>query len=453
MESRIAHRSFGPVLFALALGLASCGRSQPSLPPTDAPAVSELGAPTGAGKIEHVVYIVQENRSFDDMFQGYPGADTVDRGKSSTGKLIALTPISLTKAYDLDHSAEAMFGDCHGTGRLPGTDCRMDRFDKEGVTNGPAGVKYPMYASVPHDESKPYFDMAHEWVLTDRTFASQLDESFVAHQYIIAAQADSSVNVPFGRWGCSGGYYDEVATINASRKITGAAQPPCFDYVTLGDELDKAKLSWRFYTSYYGSPSTGALWSGYQAVRHIVDGPDWAKVITPQKRFITDVRKGKLAEFTWITPTCEDSDHTACGGGLGPSWVTSLVDTVGESKFWNTTAIFVQWDDWGGLYDHVAPPFRNYDSLGFRVPLLVISPYAKKDYVSHKQYETASVLRFAEDLFGLGHLTAADRRALSPARDCFDFTQKPRRFVPIKAPKGPEFFLHQRVDDRIPDSG
>src|SRR5579871_3572007 len=185
MESRIAHRSVGPVLFALALGLASCGRSQPSLPPTGAPAVSELGAPTGAGKIEHVVYIVQENRSFDDMFQGYPGADTVDRGKSSTGKLIALTPISLTKAYDLDHSAEAMFGDCHGTGRLPGTDCRMDRFDKEGVTNGPAGVKYPMYASVPHDESKPYFDMAHEWVLTDRTFASQLD-SFVAHQYIIA---------------------------------------------------------------------------------------------------------------------------------------------------------------------------------------------------------------------------------------------------------------------------
>jgi phospholipase C len=113
--------------------------------------------------------------------------------------------------------------------------------------------------------------------------------------------------------------------------------------------------------------------------------------------------------------------------------------------------IFVQWDDWGGMYDHVAPPYKNYDSLGFRVPLLVISPYAKKDFVSHVQYETASVLRFAEDLYGLPQLAAADRRATSPASDCLDFSQAPREFVPIEAPKGPKFFLHQKSDDRIPD--
>ena len=100
-----------------------------------------------------------------------------------------------------------------------------------------------------------------------------------------------------------------------------------------------------------------------------------------------------------------------CGGGYGPSWVAALVNTVGKSRYWNSTAIFVQWDDWGGLYDHVPPPFEDYDGLGFRVPLLVISPYAKPNYVSHVQYETASVLHFAEDLFGLGRLAAADRRA------------------------------------------
>jgi phospholipase C len=439
---------------ALLLAPAGCAsRGQSSLPVVSAPeALAPLSAGTGAGKIEHVVYIVQENRSFDDMFQGYPGADTVSRGKSSTGKMIALTPISLAKAYDLDHSAHAMFEDCRGTGALPGTDCRMDGFNREGVIDRPKGVPYPMYAYVPHGESKPYFDMAHEWVLADRMFASQLDESFVAHQYIIAAQAASSVNVPAGRWGCEGMEYDEVLTITHARKL-GAGQSPCFDYETLGDELDHAKLPWRFYSSYYGTLSTGALWSGYQAVGHIFNGPDWKNVITPQTRFITDVRKGKLAAFTWITPTCENSDHTACGGGFGPSWVTALVDTVGKSKFWKNTAIFVQWDDWGGLYDHVAPPYRNYDSLGFRVPLLVISPYAKKDYVSHRQYETASVLRFAEDLFGLGQLTSADRRARSPATDCFDFSQKPRAFVPIKAPKSANFFLHQGMDYRIPDDG
>jgi len=281
-------------------------------------------------------------------------------------------------------------------------------------------------------------------------FASQLDESFVAHQYIIAAQAHSSVNVPDSFWGCEGYPGDQVATLT-HRRTYGNGQRPCFNYTTLGDELDAAGLSWRFYTSSYQKPVSG-FWSGYQAVKHIFKGPDWHKdVIMPQSRFLRDVRAGKLAAFTWITPLCPDSDHPICGGGYGPSWVTSLVDAVGESKFWETTAIFVQWDDWGGFYDHVKPPYRGYDGLGFRVPLLVISPYAKKDHVSHVQYETASVLRFAEDLFGLAQLTDADRRATSPAKDCFDFSAPPRKFVPIKSPKDADFFLQQANDGKIPD--
>ncbi len=402
----------------------------------------------GSGKIKHVVYIVQENRSFNDIFMGYPGADTVSSGKSTLGKKIKLQPVSLKTVYDIDHSANAMFTACHGKGKLPGTDCRMDGFNLEDVEGGPP---YGQYVYVPHSESKPYFDMAHEFVLADRMFASQLDESFVAHQYIIAAQADSSVNVPTAQWGCEGDPGDQVETITKQRTY-GPAQRPCFDYQTLGDELDTAKLSWRFYTSKYTQP-LGGFWSSYQGVKHIYKGPDWHKdIITPQKKFLTDIAAGQLSSFTWITPLCLDSDHMSCGGGLGPSWVTSLVNAVGKSKFWDSTAVFVQWDDWGGAYDPVPPPHRGYDGVGFRVPLIVISPYAKKDYVSHVQYETASVLRFAEDLFGLPQLSAADRRATSPAADCFDFSQKPRKFVPIKAPEGPAFFLAQPNDNRIPDS-
>jgi phospholipase C len=103
------------------------------------------------------------------------------------------------------------------------------------------------------------------------------------------------------------------------------------------------------------------------------------------------------------------------------------------------------------MYDHVPPPYKGYDGLGFRVPLLVISPYAKKNHVSHIQYETASVLRFAEDLFNLPQLSEADTRATSPAADCLDFKQKPRKFVPIKAPQGRDFFLQQPLDPRMPD--
>jgi phospholipase C len=441
-------------VWILAASFAGCATaSQPSLPYRQNGAELRALNSTGAGKIRHVIYIIQENRSFDNLFQGYPGADTVSTGKDSRGKPIALQPVPLSTQYILDHSASAMFTDCNGSGKLPGTSCRMNGFEKEIYGNAPPHLRYPMYVYVPHKDSKPYFDMAHEWVLADKMFQSQLDESFVAHQYAIAAQAASTVNLPFGAWGCGGGGSDVVQTIGEDRTL-GKAIAPCFDYQTLGDELGDAGLSWRFYAGSYGNRSNGdgGEWSGYQAVKHIRYGPEWKKdVITPNWKFITHVRNGQLANFTWITPVCDDSDHVNCGGGFGPSWVAALVNTVGKSKFWDSTAIFVQWDDWGGLYDHVAPPFVDYDGLGFRVPLLVISPYAKKNYVSHVQYETAGVLRFAEDLYGLAPLAAADKRATSPAADCFDFSQKPRSFVKIEAPLPPKFFMQKDGEYQAPD--
>jgi phospholipase C len=442
-------RLFGIAWFAVTGCLfcaCSAPRNESPLPLGNAAVAQSLDG-SGAGKIKHVVYVIQENRSFNDMFMGYPKAYTASSGQESNGKKVKLVPISLKIAFEMDHSAFAMFTDCNGTGTLPGTKCRMNGFDKERVYGSP---RYGPYSYVPHVESKPYWDMANEFVLADHMYASQLDESFVAHQYIIAAQAQSSVDVPDYYWGCGGGKTDEVQTLTTQRTY-GRPQRPCFDYETLGDELDSAHLPWRFYTSKYTKPLSG-LWSGYQAVGHIFRGPDWHEdILTPQSRFLTDVKGGNLASFTWITPLCPNSDHPDCGGGGGPSWVASVVNAVGESKFWDSTVIFVQWDDWGGFYDPAPPPHRGYDGLGFRVGLIVISPYAKKNYVSHVQYETASVLRYGEDLFGLQQLSAADTRATSPAGDCLDFHQSPRPFVPIEAPLGTDFFLHQPLDPRIPD--
>ncbi len=437
-----------PVCAMLLIAACSGAPSAPSLPARSQNALLQKLDGIGAGKIKPVIWVVQENRSFDDLFSGYPGADTVSSGKDSKGDTIPLQPISLTTSYEVDHSSQAMFHACNGTGRLPGTQCRMNGFNLENQYGGPTNGQY---AFVPPRETKPYWDMAHEWVLADKMFASQLDESFVAHQYIIAAQAQSSVDVPLFYWGCGGGKTDDVETLKENRTY-GGLQRACFDYETLGDELDTAGLPWRFYTSKFRTPFSG-LWSGYQAVRHIFRGPDWkTDIITPQKTFLTDVAAGKLASFTWITPLCRESDHSDCGGGLGPSWVTSIVNAVGESQYWNSTVIFVQWDDWGGFYDHVPPPHIGYDGLGFRVPLIVISPYAKKNYVSHVQYETASVLRFAEDLYGLPQLSTSDTRAVSPAADCFDFSRPPRKFVPIAAPRNAAFFFAQPDDTRVPDS-
>ena len=439
----------GSAAAVAAFALSAC--SGGTLPGLRSDSVLESLRATGAGKIAHVVFIVQENRSFDNLFAGYPNADTVSHGENSQGQSIKLKSVSLSTQYIIDHSAQAMFDACDGTGKLRGTECRMDGFDKEQSSGGPPN---PEYVYVPHADSKPYFDMAREWVLADKTFTSQLDESFTAHQYVVAAQAAHTVNLPTSEWGCGGGKTNLMSRITADRHITAKDTSPCFDYTTLADELDAAHLSWRFYASRYGSASSGegAQWSSFLAVKHIRNGPGWKNVISPNWKFITDVRSGKLASFTWITPVCTDSDHVAClNGGFGPSWVAALVNTVGRSPFWDSTAIFVIWDDWGGFYDHVPPPHKDYDGLGFRVPMLVISPYAKANFVSHVQYETASVLRFAEDLFGLDRMAAADRRAASPAADCFDFSRKPRPFVKIDAPHPAKFFMHPHAEYQAPD--
>ncbi|MBV9044606.1 MAG: hypothetical protein JO294_05755 [Alphaproteobacteria bacterium] len=237
---------------------------------------------TGAGKIQHVIFVVQENRSFDNLFQGYSGADTVSKGLNSHDQTIALQPVSLKTVYVIDHSAEAMFAACNGTGSIPGTNCRMNGFDNENSFGGPPN---PQYVYVPHSESKPYFKMAHQWVVADNAFQSHLDESFVSHQYAIAAQAQSSVDLPFSLlWGCAGGTGDQVATIDQNRQLGSPYQQACFDYQTLGDELDTAKLSWRFYAVRYGNDQggNGGTWSAYQAIRHIFYGADWKKnVISP----------------------------------------------------------------------------------------------------------------------------------------------------------------------------
>ena len=207
-------------LLAIAFAAGCSSFSHASGNPAVFPPFERLTA--GSTPIKHVVIIVQENRSFDNLFQGYPGADTVASGKGSSGQTIALQPMSLAGQYFIDHSLTAMIAACDGTGTLPGTKCRNDGFDKEAVFGGP---KYPQYVYVPHADSKPYFDMAHQWVLADHMHQSHLDESFVSHQYIIAAQAQSSVDLPYGFWGCDGGPSDMVATIGKKRSTADTSEP------------------------------------------------------------------------------------------------------------------------------------------------------------------------------------------------------------------------------------
>jgi phospholipase C len=420
--------------------------------------IGHLRRGPSSGKIKHVVIIVQENRGFNNLFYGFPNARTKRYGYLSNNQKIKLKPIGLETTWDLDHSSNSFFAACNGTGSYPGTDCRMNGFDKEWVGCSQSGspkcpIPHPQYAYVPHTETKPYFDMGKQYVLADEMYSSNFDaSSFISHQYIISGQAESAVNYPGGAWGCPGGGSDYIATVGPQRQIPNGYEVVCWDPPTLGDELDNAGLPWAFYTS--SAPwGDGGIWSAYQAINHIYYGADWSKdVITPQTQFFSDVSNGKLRTVSWITPTCENSDHAGCGSNTGPSWVASLVNAVGESQYWDSTAIFIFWDDYGGWYDSKPPALVDYDGLGFRLPMLIVSAYAKVGHVSHVHYEHGSILKFVEDEFGLPRLAASDTRANSPARDSFDFSKPPRSFVPIQGSHDKNYFLHQPLDRRPPDS-
>jgi phospholipase C len=432
--------------FGLMIMLAGCaGRAVAPLPagPAAQGAAPGVNLRTAAKKktspIQHVVIIIQENRSFDNLFQGLKGADTVSSGQNSHGQTVPLTPVSLAAPYDIEHLSFDYFAACNGTGSLPGTNCRMNGFDLENYAGTP-------YGYVPHSETKPYFALAKQYSVGDRMFTSHIDASFVSHQYIIAGQSESVVDLPTSTWGCAGGPSDTVTTITQQRTI-GPSVFPCFDETTLADEIDNAGLTWH----YYDQDNAGGSFNGYMAIKHILDGPDWTKDVVPNAaQFITDVGNGQLSNVTWITPSFKDSDHAGERSKAGPAWVASLVNAVGSSKYWNSTAIFIFWDDWGGWYDHVPPPHVDYDGLGIRVPLIVVSPYAKKGYVSHVQFEHGSILRFVENTFGLAQLAASDTRA-TPPNDCFNFNKPPRAFGVIPSDLPPQYFVHQPYDTEPAD--
>ena len=395
---------------------------------------------------DHVVIIIQENRSFDNLFHGFPGSDTANVGRAHDGTRVLLQPVSLSAHYDIANNARD-YVNSYDHGRMDGFDLRSIG-PRRGAAIPLVAAQYPQYAFVPAAETKPYVQLARDYVLADRMFQSNVDQSFAAHLYLIAGQANRTTDVPVGHpWGCDAGPRSRVRTLRENRTL---GQPifPCFDIPTLADELDERSLSWAYYApkvenaatwrgalSPYKDPYTtpthvdvGQLWSSFDVIAHVRYGPLWqSNVVSPSSEILTDVSAGRLRNVSWVVPDYKNSDHAGSGSSSGPSWVASIVNAIGQSKYWNRTAILITWDDSGGWYDHVPPPQIDYDGLGVRVPLLIVSPYSKKGFVTHRQYEFGSILRFTESVFGLPVLAASDSRA-NDLDDCFDFTSGARRF-------------------------
>jgi phospholipase C len=436
--------------------------------------VSLASGSGGSNYIQHVVIVVQENRSFNNLFATFPGADGATTGcmkpaspllhwRTGSGgcppgdQSVALKKASLPEPCDFGHGWEAYNKDRDGK--------KMDGFNLEGGglepgCAGKAGSK--PYQYVDPAQVQPYWTIAQQYVLADHLFQTQGSGSFTAHQDLIAGgtiidpnKTQSLIDFPSAHpWGCD--------AISGSTTTLLVAEPknvlkyeyhkgpfPCLAYTTLRDLLDAKSVSWK----YYSPPEPngeGAFWNAFDAIAAVRHGPEWHNNIVNSTKFAGDVAGGSLANVTWIVPDDLNSDHPGIKSDTGPSWVAGIVNAVGESSFWSSTAIVVVWDDWGGFYDNVPPPLHDkWGGLGLRVAMLVVSPYARQGsgtsnpgYVSHTQYEFGSILKFIEDIWGLGRLGTTDVRANSII-DCFDFTQTARPFQPIGSKYSRSYFEHQ----------
>ncbi len=430
-------------LIVVASCVTGCGAQHQTIPTMaalDRRAVSHARSP-----IAHIVIIFQENRTTDNLFHGLPGADTVSSGLNSKGQTIQLRPISLTWAFDINHRHLAFTQSCNAAASNR-TTCRMNGFDLVETNSQQCNQRADCaYAYVPRAEVQPYFDMATQYGFGDAMFQTNQGPSFPAHQEIISGTASAGPRYPdrqvaenglgHGLFGAHGGCDSPPAVRVETLALEPIGSPeghrvfPCFERPVLGDLLDAAGVSWRYYQHERGQ----GLWNAYDAIRHIRYGHDYRYIVTPSQQILTDIKNGQLAGVSWVMPDAKHSDHSSTKSAGGPSWVAAVVNAIGTSPYWKSTAIVITWDDWGGWYDHVPPPIRNNYELGFRVPLIVVSPYAKKRFVSHTQYEFGSILKFTEETFGTGSLDTTDATS-NGLDDFFDFRQAPRRFKVIKAP-------------------
>lgn len=429
----------------------------------------------GSSPIKHVIIIIQENRTFDNMFHGFPGANTVNTGKGH-GTTYTLQPTTLKWRWDLNHD-HSQFLEDYDRGKDDGFDDQILGFKQgSGCPDDPTRHNEPTcwiisqqqmwkqmaYTYVdPKKWLQPYWTLASEYALGDDAFASNSGPTYVAHQYLIAGESGHADEVPSTQpWGCGGPASETVNLLEYGQanppvfsKATGheiAGPFPCFTYPTIANLLDNAGISWSYYVEKTGA---GDNLNGFAAIQQIYKGPDWKNIKSPDTQILKDITNKQLSAVSWVMPAGSNSDHPGpASGDQGPSWVASIANDIGQSSYWNNTSIIVMWDDWGGWYDHVHPPqyhdpvTQAFEGLGFRVPLIVISPYAKPGYISHQQHEIASTLHFIERTFGLGPIcqckavTYADQRA-DAFDDMFDYTQEPIHFKPVAVKYDAHYFL------------
>jgi len=377
--------------------------------------------PAGFNKITHVIWIIQENRSFDNYFGTFPGADGF---QPST--CIPKLPGSKDCVNPFHMPAGAPFCDLDHTWRIAHAAYNNGRMDGFVWAEGtPYTMGYYDQRDIPN-----YWKYARHFTLCDQFFSSLNGPSGPNHVYTVAAQ--------------SGGLIDNVLLLKDLEDILD--EPEGFTFASMIGRFEKARVSWKYYVERGPAPTlvrnptakTYSLWNPLPAFKAIRDNPERMARLVDQSEYFRDLKEGTLPQVSWLIPNGPDSEHPTNSPERGMWYVTTLVNALMQSSYWKSSVVFLTWDDYGGFYDHVFPPDVDAFGYGPRVPMIVISPFAKPGYIAHGTYDFTSVLKFIEERWGLARLTARDGRA-PDMREVFNFSQRPNPPLIISVPANLSF--------------
>lgn len=396
--------------------------------------------------INHFIYIIQENHSFDNYFGTYPGANGIPAGTKLAdrpGGPRTYKPFHFVGTFtpgDLAHSwGSAITAYNHGGmdgfiwaewpdalsyywGAKPLPTPEPDKIQgiptptPPPVHNKPPHVPPPSWvlntiSYMDYTQIPNYWQYARSYTLCDYFFSSLMGPSQPNHLYAVAAQSGGLVFNP------------------TPLSIVTGEEPGTYDFPTMCDLLQAASVSWKFYCGYLSTsnepePQLHTIWNPLPGFKQFQKSPELLAHLVYTTQFYNDLQAGTLPEVSWIVPSAAESEHPPYDVTTGMWYVTSLINAVMTSSYWNDCAIIVVWDDYGGFYDHVPPQQTDKYGFGPRVPALVISPYSKANQVIHTRFDLTSPLKLIERRFGLKSLTDRDADA-NDMVDCFDFKQKP----------------------------
>jgi phospholipase C len=378
-------------------------RRQPAQP-------SQSSIPAGIHKIKHVVIIMQENRSFDNYFGTYPGADGIPGLAGHSGKVPCIHDPKRDKCvhpfhdrqdfnWGGPHARSASFADING-GRMNGFIAQQER-NRHWSTMNPADdvMGYHTAADIPN-----YWAYAQHFVLNDHMFEPVGSWSLPAHLYMVSL------------WSAHCTRHNDPHSCRNQPGTPAKPKPTIYAWTDLTYLFHKQHVSWRYYifkgiepdcetnaslscAPVTQGPRSNPIWNPLRYFDTVHDDHQ-LKDIQSINGFFSDLSKGKLPNVSWIVPNSRVSEHPASARiSPGQTYVTGLINAIMQSSEWDSTAIFLAWDDWGGMYDHMRPPHVDQDGYGLRVPSLLISPYAKPGYVEHQTLSFDAYAKFIEDDF------------------------------------------------------